>query len=508
MKAARMLKTFLAGGSLFLMLCMRGGTDTGNARVVGMVYNADGSRAHAEVVFVPSGYNPNGGQNLQHSVSTNDTGAYQFDSLPPGTYNILGNGSTGIAFKDSIKIGDDRIVVPPCTLSAPGSVSGLIEIEPGDNPAQALVAVLGTNTLCFTGANGKFEIDSLAAGTYTLWILSSGAYNTFDTMVTIEPGSNLQLANPIRLRALNPGIPVPTGLTAVYDTLRQAVSISWRRVNDDQVQGYALWRKNADLNLALEQVPPRTLRDTFYFDTTCTPSGDGVTYEYHVRVVDTNDNQSANSGGVKVFAVPRYFITTTIVLSLSGNFLQPDSTLPAPPFDIKPFTMLNDSVAVVANYFNPTRLVKKVEWFSDGEAYPRKTDFKSDSAGTDTIRIAWPFAGIHSVRFKATDNGGTVWQDSLLIEAISNYLPVISAGPDTTVPRHASLRLHPTSAASPSKIIKWEWNIGNSGFAAVSGGDTTITVPDSVIPAWPCILRATNDHNYIAKDTMVIRVGQ
>jgi len=162
---------------------------------------------------------------------------------------------------------------------------------------------------------------------------------------------------------------------------------------------------------------------------------------------------------------------------------------------------------VVANYFNPTRLVKKVEWFSDGETSPRKTAYKSDSAGTDTIMMAWPSEGVHTVRFKTTDNGGTIWTDSLLIEALTTRFPVISAGPDTSAPQHASVHLHGTAASSPSKVIKWEWNIGNSGFTAVSGGDTTITLPDSAIQSYPCILRATNDHNFTAQDTMVIRVG-
>ena len=47
----------------------------------------------------------------------------------------------------------------------------------------------------------------------------------------------------------------------------------------------------------------------------------------------------------------------------------------------------------------------------------------------------------------------------------------------------------------------------NAGFVETSSSDTTITTPDSVISAYPCIIRVTDDDGNVAKDTIILKVG-
>jgi hypothetical protein len=87
-----------------------GGTETGNARVIGALYNPDGTPAENAVAhFIPATYQPYPATAKSAAVSysavTNEDGRYTLDSLPAGYYNVFGEGGGNLSFQDSVLIG-------------------------------------------------------------------------------------------------------------------------------------------------------------------------------------------------------------------------------------------------------------------------------------------------------------------------------------------------------------------------------------------------------------------
>src|SRR5512136_810074 len=79
-----------------------GGTETGEARVVGELYNPHGSRAaHATVKITRWNRSPRDNDVIYAMTVTDTNGVYRFDSLPSDTFNILGSGDSGLSYLDS-----------------------------------------------------------------------------------------------------------------------------------------------------------------------------------------------------------------------------------------------------------------------------------------------------------------------------------------------------------------------------------------------------------------------
>jgi Concanavalin A-like lectin/glucanases superfamily/Domain of unknown function (DUF2341) len=100
-----------------------GSTNTGNARIAGVLINNDGSKAsHAVVFCIPSDFIPGISQNsLIYQSVTNDSGVYSFDSLTGGSFIITAKhplratrsyASCSINNSDSIKLPDDTLDTP------------------------------------------------------------------------------------------------------------------------------------------------------------------------------------------------------------------------------------------------------------------------------------------------------------------------------------------------------------------------------------------------------------
>jgi hypothetical protein len=498
MNFKRTVPWVFAAASAIILACVspngNGGTDTGNARVTGIVYNADGSRAGgAAISFIPASQDPtSSGGNPLFAATTDDTGGYRFDSLPADTYNALGSGQGNYSFIGAIKIGAARISVPACTLLAPGSVSGVIRLQPGDDPRTVLLLFIGTSIWAVpTDLSGNFSVQNLAQGTYRVRILTTlNRYIPMDTSFTIRSGVDTVLPKPLQLSVLYSIIPVPFGLQATYDTLHQTVSLSWNRINSPAVPGYCIYRKNVDLNTILAPLTTTLITDTFYRDTTC---ASGYTFEYKLCCVDTSDVQGGLSSGISIMAAPRYLVTTYLQMSEIGT--------------VNDTTSILDSIRVIAGYQNVTKCINKLVWLEDTSSTPLRTVSPADSVGSDTLHLVWPAAGTHVVKVAATDASGVVWRDSIAVVIIQD-LPIPFAGKDSAVFMDSLFALHGKATSRFGHIVKWEWNIGNSGFRTTATGDTVIVTPDSLVNAWPCILRVTDNHGNVASDTMVLQVGR
>jgi hypothetical protein len=103
-------------------------TETGNARVSGVVRGEDGrGAAGAEVVLLPSDFNPVAGAAVPDSLkdTTDAEGRYRFDRAAAGEYNVLARDRAAGARSSvwGVRLGSEPVTVPDGVLHAPATLS-------------------------------------------------------------------------------------------------------------------------------------------------------------------------------------------------------------------------------------------------------------------------------------------------------------------------------------------------------------------------------------------------
>ena len=286
----------LANLTLLLTNCTpnvaNGGTEVGNPRISAMLYNPDGTPAqHASVHFYRFGIDPRSGATAVVSTTTDVNGNYTA-SLDTGTYNILASGGGNATFQDSITVVKDSTVRPPAdTLKSNGGIKGIVQLEAGGDPTTVFVLFMGANVFTTVqDSAGNFATTSMAKGRYQVKFLSTlDNYKPKDTVLNVTAGTIDSLAGPIILQ--NTGIPTPTGLRIVYDTLNQIVTLIWNKpANGKAVQSYTVYRQRSD-SASFVSIKAG-VKDTAYNDSTGIQD---MTYQYRVAVVDTNASEGIKS---------------------------------------------------------------------------------------------------------------------------------------------------------------------------------------------------------------------
>jgi hypothetical protein len=270
---------FIAG-VMFCTSPMNTGSEVTNGRITGRVVNGDGSAAQgAIVVLLPDTLNPQSiNSNFSiDSAKTNNEGYYSFATISKGWYNLLASGSGKKSFKDSIYVNNDRkLQLEDITLSAPVSCSSVVHLENHEQDNRSvIILVLGTNTYASPDdSSGKFILPELAAGTYRLRILTTlPEYEIKDTILEIQTGASGTITNPIILKFL--GIPKVGQLSVSYDDKMKFATISWPKLDTDNVIGYNIYRGSPDNSKPLNSKP---ISDTFFIDDVIYNIGDTVTY--------------------------------------------------------------------------------------------------------------------------------------------------------------------------------------------------------------------------------------
>ncbi|MFH0922276.1 MAG: formylglycine-generating enzyme family protein [Fibrobacterota bacterium] len=117
--------------------------------------------------------------------------------------------------------------------------------------------------------------------------------------------------------------------------------------------------------------------------------------------------------------------------------------------------------------------------------------------------------GVHYVTIKVKDDSVAMATLSWVIDVKDPSLIAFSAGHDTTVTIKDTVDLKPYIIVKSGTIIKYEWDIGNTGsFIRVSQPETSIIVPRTSMEAYVCVLKITNSNGDIVEDHVSIRVLQ
>jgi len=312
----RMTTFILVAAALLLLECSNSpvASGSGSTTETAMIYNPGGSPAvGAKVRFYPVNHVPKAGLPKAaasiDSATTDKNGNFTV-TLDTGTYNMLVSGDSGLSYQDSITIKRDTTRVPEDTLGAPGSIKGVVRLQPGDDARTVFILFMGTNTWGTPDdSTGKFTVASMAEGTYRVRILTTlDLYTPKDTVLSFTTGKVDTLPNDIVLQYT--GIPVPSGMRISYDTLKQIVKLIWNKpVTGRPVKGFNVYRMNVDSNTTLAAINSHLVTDTTYSDSTGVQD---LTFEYRVATVDTNGTEGVKSAGISILIASAFQLATEI----------------------------------------------------------------------------------------------------------------------------------------------------------------------------------------------------
>jgi len=182
-------------------------------------------------------------------------------------------------------------VVESDTLKEPGSLAGYIKLLPGDEPDKIIAIVMGSNEFNFVGTDASFSMPELAEGEYWVKFFSTlDKYSNLDTNFTITAGESLDLPDSIVMPLK---IPVPTGFTLNYDTLKQIVTLTWNSSDPNLVKGYNIYRKHSDSDFV--KINTSLITDTTFSDSSAIQD---ETYNYKIAAVDGSDNEGTKSENI------------------------------------------------------------------------------------------------------------------------------------------------------------------------------------------------------------------
>ncbi len=442
MKIRRLQRHFL-WVSAFLSACIfedqaNRGSIVDNELRVGRIYLLDGTGASDAMVrvfhvdHIPESADP------AYTTRTDSGGRYVLDSLPAGEYNILAELDGQFAFQDSVYVSAQTDSISPDTLDEPGTVAGIVGMQPNHDPGSVTVQVLGTDNYANVESSGRFRLKGLAAGKYTLRLLTTvPEYTPLFVGLDVASGRSDSLEDTLRLPYT--GIPVVVGLRASYDTLRGVVHLAWNKVEYRDFSEYLVFR-DTGLSLTLSQQPIARVQGTAFSDTVRRPSatalfapGDTIDrrLEYRIRVRNLSDQVGLGYGNLPVTAASLASVRTAIALETVATTWDPDREA--------------DSTVVGVSLANRTRPLAGITWAlgrKDSVVATRKLG--GEKSARDTLRFAWSRLGAYTVYVQVEDGAGTVWSDSLRMPGNSG--PTLGGTPDSATKTLVQYRFAPVAS--------------------------------------------------------------
>jgi hypothetical protein len=481
-------------GCLFDKEANRGSVVDNELRV-GKLFLADGRPAvNARVRLYPVRHVPDSSSPV-FSTRTDAKGSFAVDSVSSEMYNILGDLDGEFSFQDSVFISGSTKSIPADTLDAPGSIIGVVGLQPGDDPRTVTVQALGTNSFSNVDVSGHFRLANLGAGKYTTRILTTlPEYTPLFSELTVRVGRNDTLRDTLRI--LFTGIPAVTDIKAEMDTVNGVARITWRPVNFPSFGGYSVYRDPVG-TLDFAKAPINTLRltDTIFLDTLYRPSGDTLprNWEYRVDVQNLNKKPGKMFHVAVLAAVPPKTAQTRFKFKLLGTHGDTAS--------------IRDTVKVIAIFENPAYANKRIVWMEAGKTDTLRTAVPDVKSGSDTLKWITPdSAGDRTIQVQATDAAGRTWRDSLRLTTVLDR-PLANAGNDSIVGYGTAFTLHGRGSDGFGSIVKWEWLIGSAReFTETKSGDDVITLPMDADSAFICMLRVTDDDGFTSIDTVKLDI--
>ncbi len=439
-----------------------------------------------------------------HQTITDNSGIYFLNGIvsQSGNYNIWAKlDDSLVAMQDSVYIAPTNHFVKDDTLGKPGSITGIVGLQPGDPVQTVTVQALGTHIYSNVNEKGKFTLHTMAHGEYTLRLVTTLPEYT-PTYFSVSAKSNVNDTILDTLWLIYAGIPIVTGISALYDTLHGIVTLSWNNASYNDFQDFLIYRDHYDsVNLSpnpIDNTVDTIYRDTIYNSSTIDPQD----YRFKYRIAIRNNSQ-VNGRTYKfedVKAISPEKVKTTFSFSTkhirTGRLVNSGS--------------VNDSIQIALLLKNKRRRISDVSWAVEHiDSIKQITNFDSlSSFNSDTLIYSWEDIGEYPIFTISKDDGGSIWVDTMKISIVAD-IPIAKAS--TTTPllsANDTIRLYGNATEVFGKIVKWEWDVGNTGTFIETTPDSNIAqIAPSIGPKnFPILLKVTDEDGNIAVDSTHVAV--
>ncbi len=339
---------------------------------------------------------------------TDDTGAYEIDSVKQGVYNLFGfTSDTSLLVKRDSIVKQDQISLNlgVDTMVAPGGLFGRVLLD-SVSKAGVKIYVHGYSYVAHTNDSGYYKMENVYPGIYTLGYSYIGYREERDTGVVVLPATIDTLPTKhLVLDTIN-APPAPKNLRLTYDTLSGVATLVWDPVPVADLNHYKVYHDSAGTPVLLGTAKQNLFVDSIFSNLLDTSSYERV---YQVVAVDNGNNASLYSNPLDLVALSPTLLRTYFTFAKVHD------------------TLVNgQEVTLALSYTNKTRLNTRILWYCGNPLDTVRIDTISDKSGTDTLVYAWQDSGYHTVRVEALDNGGQVWCDSLRVRILDSsqiYIP-------------------------------------------------------------------------------------
>jgi hypothetical protein len=285
MKLFRIALISITIAGAFFLMCSNpnGGTSDETILTTAKIYLPGGKPAQfARVGFYTVA---DTAQAARKEVYTDASGAYSVSSVEDGEYNLIARQDSLLCFQDSILISSGKALLRNDTLETGCTFKGVITLQPGSDPRNAVVHVLGTYFYANVDSSGGFAIAQMPSGMYRFMVSVANEAGYVPTYRTIDVDCSDSASLLDTIPVLFTGIPTVSGLTLRYDTLANIVALSWRPAAYKELREYIITRylpgqvtMVADTSWAIADtcffdtmrfsaIPPRTFDSVYGFDT-------------------------------------------------------------------------------------------------------------------------------------------------------------------------------------------------------------------------------------------------
>lgn len=293
----------------------------GNPTLAGVLFNSDGTPASNVVIHLRKKSISDNSYGIKDTATdkTDNNGQYYIVSDTGSFVLDCTDGNNNATLIDSVFVSDtsDTNILNNDTLRPAGAIRGIIRLAEGGDPRKVLVQAFDIDRSAAVDNMGNFLLKKLARGTYSLRLTSSlDNYGIVDTMNIVVHAGDTTLLDTITMPFL--GIPVPKGVKSTYDTLSQAVTISWNKSSEALVKCYIVERRNVDSNTVYAHLTNQQITDTIYVDST---AEQGKTYDYKIVAVDWGDNQGSLSDYTRKTIIGAYSLVDSISCRKKGDTL-------------------------------------------------------------------------------------------------------------------------------------------------------------------------------------------
>jgi hypothetical protein len=238
------------------------------------------------------------------AVGTVDsTGLPQTSQVPDGIYTVSVTLDSLVSTIDSVVATGGKLqLAENDTLEASGTLSGVVALQPQDDPATVTVQVLGTENYSNVAENGTFTLTDLPTEKVRLRLITTlpNYTPTFDTThATTATATRI----PDTIHMIYTGIPVVTGLAVANDSATGQLMLSWHPVAYSALLDYLIFRDTAGA-IGYSNTPFAATPDSIWRDTASDSMATIQSWRYRVVVRNRSGSQGTWTESVTGISVP------------------------------------------------------------------------------------------------------------------------------------------------------------------------------------------------------------